>query len=416
MFAASSSSRLGSAANQASRISSSCAAEVARRLSASTFASFHLRAPAAVGASPHSAARTPGTLFAAIDAPVPVQQQTTACSARPSTTSRAAASAHHAQSSRPPSASAPWTTGSCPRRRSSSTTASAIPVRSSAATAIRMAASMPAPGAIVASVSAAPPEADILAVGRDLAAALPGAARHPLKAIDDRAMDLASQDAELRAALFRFVDVVPACRDLDDLARHLTGFLDEVEDRPPPLQVAMRMGTTKAGRTALGAASAAGVKHMAHRFIVGETPKDATGVLEGLWKDGVGTSVDLLGEATVTAPEADRYASRCSDALRELAPAHGSWPSRPILEADSAGPLPRANLSVKVSALTPLLRPDAPERGKRDAAVRLRGLLREAKELDAHLHVDMESLDSREAVLELVLELLDEEEFADGPS
>jgi proline dehydrogenase len=130
----------------------------------------------------------------------------------------------------------------------------------------------------------------------------------------------------------------------------------------------------------------------------------------------VGTSVDLLGEATVTAPEADRYAARCSDALRELAPAHGGWPARPILERDSAGPLPRANLSVKVSALTPLLRPDAPELGKRDAAVRLRALLREAKELGAHLHVDMESLDSREAVLELVLELLDEPEFADGPS
>src|SRR3954467_6207949 len=152
-------------------------------------------------------------------------------------------------------------------------------------------------------------EADVLAIGRALADALPSSSRRPLKALDDQAMDLASRDAELRAALFRFVDVVPACRDLDDLARHLTGFLDEVDDRPPPLQVAMRMGGTKAGRTALGAAAAAGVKHMAHRFIVGETPRDATGVLEGLWKEGVGTSVDLLGEATVTAAEADRYAT-----------------------------------------------------------------------------------------------------------
>ena len=218
----------------------------------------------------------------------------------------------------------------------------------------------------------APPEPDVLAIGRDLAAALPGSSRHPLKVLDDRAMDLASQDAELRAALFRFVDVVPACRDLDDLARHLTGFLDEVPDRPPPLQVAMRMGATKAGRSALGAASAAGVKHMAHRFIVGETPKDATGVLEGLWKDGVGTSVDLLGEATVTAAEADRYAARCHEALDGLHEVYRRLPARPRLEADSFGEIPRENLSVKVSALTPLLRPDAPERGKRDAAPRLR--------------------------------------------
>ena len=87
-----------------------------------------------------------------------------------------------------------------------------------------------------------------------------------------------------------------------------------------------------------------------------------------------------------------------------------------MLEADGAGPLPRANLSVKVSALTPLLRPDAPARGKRDAAERLRELLRQRRELGAHLHIDMESLDSREAVLELVLELLAEDEFRDGPS
>jgi RHH-type proline utilization regulon transcriptional repressor/proline dehydrogenase/delta 1-pyrroline-5-carboxylate dehydrogenase len=69
-----------------------------------------------------------------------------------------------------------------------------------------------------------------------------------------------------------------------------------------------------------------------------------------------------------------------------------------------------------VSALTPLLRPDAPERGQRDAAPRLRALLRRAAELDAHLHIDMESLDSRDAVLDLVLTVLDEPELAAGPS
>jgi RHH-type proline utilization regulon transcriptional repressor/proline dehydrogenase/delta 1-pyrroline-5-carboxylate dehydrogenase len=264
--------------------------------------------------------------------------------------------------------------------------------------------------------AAAASEADIVAVGRDLAAALPGTSRNPLKAIDDRAMELASQDEELRAALFRFVDVVPACRSLDDLARHLTGFLEEVGDRPPPLEVAMRMSGSKAGRAALGAGAAAGVKHMAHRFIVGETPRDATPVLEELWRKGVATSVDLLGEATVTSAEADRYAARCREALDGLVAVYRKLPERPHLEEDSAGGIPRENLSVKVSALTPLLRPDAPERGKRDAATRLRDLLRRARELDAHLHIDMESFDSREAVTELVLELLSEDEFNDGPS
>ncbi len=257
---------------------------------------------------------------------------------------------------------------------------------------------------------------EIEATGRELAAAFPAAARHPMRALDEKAMELTSQDAELRAAVFRFVDVVPACRGVDDLARHLSAFLDEVPDRPPPIQAALRMADSRAGRVALGTAAAAGVKHMAHRFIVGETPREVAGLLRNLWRRGIGTSVDLLGEATVTAAEADRYAERCARALDELSSVQGSWPARPILERDSSGPLPRANLSVKVSALTPLLRPDAPERGQRDAAARLRVLLRRAHELDAHLHIDMESLDSRDAVLDLVLELLSEAEFSQGPS
>jgi RHH-type proline utilization regulon transcriptional repressor/proline dehydrogenase/delta 1-pyrroline-5-carboxylate dehydrogenase len=259
-------------------------------------------------------------------------------------------------------------------------------------------------------------ETAVRQVGEELAAAFPSASRQPLKALDARAMEMASGDRELRAALFRFVDVVPACRSLDDLARHLVGFLEEVPETPPPLSVAMKMSGTRAGRTALGAAAAGGVRHLAHRFIVGETPNAALGTLRKLWERGVASSVDLLGEATVTESEADRYAGRCLEAIEQLSAATRAWPERAMLEADGVGPLPRANVCVKVSALTPMLRPDAPERGQRDAARRLRPLLRAARSAGAHLHIDMESLDSREAVLDLVLELLDEDEFRAGPS
>jgi proline dehydrogenase len=269
---------------------------------------------------------------------------------------------------------------------------------------------------IVEGVAEGQLEHEIQRIGVALAEAFPSGARHPLKALDEKAIELASRDQELRAALFRFVDVVPACRSPQDLARHLSAFLDEVGERPPPLEAAIRIASSRAGARALGSAAAAGVRHMAHRFIVGETPRDALHVLRGLWQDGVASTVDLLGEATVTVEEADRYADRCREALQSLADAAARWPPRPRLERDSAGSIARVNLSVKVSALTPLLRPEAPELGKRDAAGRLRGLMRLARDLGAHLHVDMESLDSREAVLELVLELLSEAELAQGPS
>jgi proline dehydrogenase len=259
-------------------------------------------------------------------------------------------------------------------------------------------------------------EAKLYEVGRSINAAMPGKSRHPLRALDQKAMELASQDQQLRAALFRFVDVTPACRNLDDLARHLTGYLEEVGERPPPIEAAMRMSGTKPGRAALGAAAAAGVRHMAHRFIVGETPRAALKTIRHLWEHGAAVSLDLLGEATVTQAEADRYAARCTDALETLAEAAPRWPDRPALEADSLGPLPRVNLSVKVSALSPLLRPEAPDVGRDDAARRMRPLLARAKELGAHLHIDMESVDTLEATLELVVELLDDPGLRDGPS
>jgi proline dehydrogenase len=259
-------------------------------------------------------------------------------------------------------------------------------------------------------------EAELQRVGRSIHAAFPHRTRNPLRVLDQRAMELAGQDMELRAALFRFVDVTPACRSLDDLARHLTGYLGEVDSRPPPIAAAMRMSGTKAGRAALGAAAAAGVRRMAHRFIVGETPREALRVVRHLWEQGAAVTLDLLGEATVTQAEADRYAARCLDALETLAEAAPAWPARPVLEADSLGPLPRVNLSVKVSALSPLLRPEAPDVGRDDAARRMRPLLLRAKELGAHLHIDMESVDTLEATMELLFEVLDEPELREGPS
>ena len=257
-------------------------------------------------------------------------------------------------------------------------------------------------------------EAEVVALGRRLAA---GGGRSPRRAVEERATALALRDPAVRAALFRTVDVAPACATPAELAAHLGGFLGAVE-RPGAAVRLARRAATRAGptQTLAGRLAGAAVHALAGRFIVGATPERATGALGRLWRDGCASSVDLLGEATVTRAEGAAYAARCERALATLARAAADWPPRPLLEVDGLGPLPRVNLSVKVTALTPLVRPHAPARGRDDAAARLRGLLRRARELGAHLHVDMESLDARELVLDTILELLAEPEFAGGPS
>ena len=270
---------------------------------------------------------------------------------------------------------------------------------------------------IVAPPAAAPasPAPDIerrvRALGRQILAGQTEAGRSRTRALEDRGMELLSRDPALRAALFRLVDVAPACADRRDLAAHLASLLGEVEGSVAPVGFARRVAMRRTSATGVGAIAGLAVHRMATRFIVGADPADAVPKLAALWEDGAAASVDLLGEATVTAAEADRYARRCDDTLRTLAQAAPRWPARPTLDV-----APRVNLSVKVTALTAQVKAEAPEFGIADAKARLRTLLRTAKQVGAHLHVDMESMDSRDLITELVIELLNEPEFRDGPS
>ena len=183
-------------------------------------------------------------------------------------------------------------------------------------------------------------------------------------------MELASRDQELRAALFRFVDVVPACRSLDDVARHLTGFLDEVPDAPPPI-AGRDADRPHQGRPRRARARRPPAASSTWRTASSSArhPRAALGVLGApvaarggqLGRPARRGHRDRGRRPTAT-PRAAPRRSRSSRARRR------GGRARPVLERDVGGALPRANVSVKVSALTPLLRPDAPELRSRDAA------------------------------------------------
>lgn len=262
----------------------------------------------------------------------------------------------------------------------------------------------------------APPQEQVLAVGRRIDAALPARKRSPGARVDDTLMRLAASDQHLRAALFRFIDVRPACRSTRELGEHLTALLGEARPTSSPGRAAASLARIPLTRPAAALAAGAGVQRLARRFIVGSSVDEAIVSVGELWHCGLGSSLDLLGEESVSEAEADADAARCVDTLEALARAARGWPERPALEADSLGSLPRVNLSLKVTALTPAIHADAPERGIEDALGRLRMILRCARDVGAHVHVDMESLDSRETVLGLTLALLSESEFAGGPS
>jgi proline dehydrogenase len=272
-----------------------------------------------------------------------------------------------------------------------------------------------APLAQAAGPAEGPAQEQVLAVGRRIDAALPHR-RSPGGGLDDALMRAAAGDEELRRALFRFIDVRPACRTRGELGEHLAALLAEAAPRTRAGRLARSLSRASLSRPLAAGAAGLAAQRLARRFILAAGAQEALPALGDLWRAGVASSLDLLGEESVSETEAGAYAARCVAALESLAAGAREWPARAHLESDSIGALGRVNLSVKVTALTPQIRPDAPRRGMDDALERLRSILRRAQQLDAHVHVDMESLDSRETVLGLVLELLGEPEFAQGPS
>ena len=96
---------------------------------------------------------------------------------------------------------------------------------------------------------------------------------------------------------------------------------------------------------------------MAHRFIAGETPKQAVPRLRDLAHDGIAYTVDLLGEATLSEAEADVYAQRYAELIEALSRARRRARSGGIWQG-----VPPVNISIKLSALCSQFEPAAPER------------------------------------------------------
>ncbi|HNL89668.1 MAG TPA: bifunctional proline dehydrogenase/L-glutamate gamma-semialdehyde dehydrogenase, partial [Nitrospira sp.] len=113
--------------------------------------------------------------------------------------------------------------------------------------------------------------------------------------------------------------------------------------------------------------------------------------------------------------EADAYRDRCLAALRVLGDVCPAWPPSSLLERDHLGPLPRVQLSVKISALYSQLDPIDPESSYRAVAARLRPLLNLAGTLPTSIIFDMEQAETKELILSIFMRLFEEESYRTFP-
>ncbi|HAM00909.1 MAG TPA: hypothetical protein DCQ30_01580, partial [Acidimicrobiaceae bacterium] len=79
---------------------------------------------------------------------------------------------------------------------------------------------------------------------------------------------------------------------------------------------------------------------------------------------------------------------------------------RPLLEADDLGSVPRASVSVKISALSPAFRPLTAGQGLADAEAILLPVLHRAAELGVSVWFDMERYEEKDLTHRLFRSLL----------
>ena len=230
------------------------------------------------------------------------------------------------------------------------------------------------------------------------------------------ALNLAMQDSVFKTQLFRFIDVLPSVTDDEQVVTLAREYLGDGDTALFGGQWGLKvLSATSLGARLSGKAIRSQVEQMARTFIAGATVEEAAPRLTDLWQHGRAWSVDLLGEATISDREADRYRDRCVEALTLLARVAALWPSLPLLERDHLGPIPRVQLSIKISALSPHLDPIDPEGSYRSVAARLRPILDLAMRLPASLIFDMEQAETKALLVEIFTRLFAEPSYKSYP-
>ena len=235
---------------------------------------------------------------------------------------------------------------------------------------------------------------------------------------DDRLMAMTMGDEATKIQLFRFIDALPTLTRPSAARRHLDEYLNEAG---PGVPTAIRIPLALAPRGAFGDKMLAAIANfaaltMARKFIAGSTPDEALVTVRGLRDKGLGFTADLLGEAVISETEADVYQRTCLELLRGLAGPLNSDAENPTIDRDHLGPIPRVNLSLKLTSLTTEFDALHAETTTDRVMKRLRPILQTAKEVGAFVNVDMEQYAHKDLTYEIFKTILDEPEFQDWPN
>jgi RHH-type proline utilization regulon transcriptional repressor/proline dehydrogenase/delta 1-pyrroline-5-carboxylate dehydrogenase len=230
-------------------------------------------------------------------------------------------------------------------------------------------------------------------------------------------MAFTMRDEAVKVQLFRLVDTLPALHSDQGVTRHLREYLQTVDGRlTPALRRAVGwipndgfLGGVVAGAARFNAT------RLARRFIAGTTVDETLATLLALRKQGLGFTIDLLGEAVLSESEAGEYQKQYLHFVDGLTTRAAEWPMNDVIDHGPFGVVPPVNVSVKLSSLYSQFDPIDPEGTSRAVRERLRPILRLARSRSAFVNIDMEQHAYKDLTIRIFQEVLEEEEFRAWP-
>ncbi len=204
-------------------------------------------------------------------------------------------------------------------------------------------------------------------------------------------MEWAMRDDNFKVQLLRFIDLLPSLQSDALVVRLLKEYFADEEITP----MIMKWGVKGLSEKGLlpkiaGRVIRSNVEALAKQFIAGKDPEAAMPVLHTLRNEGYAVAVDLLGEVVLSEREAGEYTARYLKLLNCLEKEVSTWEQVPVLDLDHNGPIPRQNISIKVSSLYSQLDPIDWDGSIEEVKKGLRPVFDRAQASGASITLDME--------------------------
>jgi RHH-type proline utilization regulon transcriptional repressor/proline dehydrogenase/delta 1-pyrroline-5-carboxylate dehydrogenase len=222
-------------------------------------------------------------------------------------------------------------------------------------------------------------------------------------------MEWAMKDDDFKVQLLRFIDVLPSLQSDALVVRVLKEYFADEEITPMIMKWGIK-GLSEKGLLPkiAGRVIRSNVESLAKQFIAGKDPEAALPDLHTLRNQGYAVAVDLLGEVVLSDREAREYVARYLELLDFLESEVSTWEHIPVLDMDHSGPIPRQNISIKVSSLYSQLDPIDGDGSIEEVKKGLRPVFNRAQAAGTSITLDMEHFYIKDLTIAIFKSIMEE--------